>query len=85
MEITINKKDYEKYDKLELFLKQSKNPIIVNGKIQKLVSNKEEFYIITDIEQFKTYAKNIEAFHFKSKLSENISQINNEVSEYLDL
>ena len=85
MKIDINKEDYEKYDKLELFIKQSKNPVVINGKIQELISNENEFFIKTDTEQFKTNAGNIEAIHFKSKLSEESSKVVKEVTEYLDL
>lgn len=85
MKIDINKEDYEKYDKLELFIKQSKNPVVINGKIQELISNENEFFIKTDTEQFKTNADNIEAIHFKSKLSEENSDVVKEVTEYLDL
>ncbi len=85
MKIDINKEDYEKYDKLELFIKQSKNPVVINGKIQELISNENEFFIKTDTEQFKTNADNIEAIHFKSKLSEESSKVVKEVTEYLDL
>ena len=85
MKIDINKEDYEKYDKLELFIKQSKNPVVINGKMQELISSENEFFVKTDTEQFKTNADNIEAIHFKSKLSEESSKVVKEVTEYLDL
>ena len=85
MQIIINKEDYEKYDKIELILKQSKNPVVINGKIQELTSSGNEFFVKTDSEQFKTNADNIEAIHFKSKLSEENSDVVKEVTEYLDL
>jgi len=85
MKIKISKEDYEKYDKLELFIKQSKNPVVINGKIQELTSSENEFFVKTDSEQFKTNADNIEAIHFKSKSSEESSKVVKEVTEYLDL
>ena len=85
MEIAIDKEDYDKYDKVEILLKQYKTPIIINGKIQELLSNKNEFFIKTNIEQFKTNSVNIEAIHFKSQLTENLSKTIQEVKEYLDL
>ena len=85
MKIDINKEDYEKYDKLELFIKQSKNPVVINGKMQELISSENEFFVKTDTEQFKTNADNIEAIYFKSKLSEESSKVVKEVTEYLDL
>ena len=85
MKFDINKEDYEKYDKLELFIKQSKNPVVINGKMQELISSENEFFVKTDTEQFKTNADNIEAIHFKSKLSEESSKVVKEVTEYLDL
>ena len=54
-------------------------------KKQELISNENEFFIKTDTEQFKTNADNIEAIHFKSKLSEESSKVVKEVTEYLDL
>jgi len=85
MEIKIDKESLKQYDKLEIFIKQAKNPIVINGKIQELLSNEEEFFIKTSSEQFKTYAKNIEAIHFKSKMSEENSEVAKEITEYLDL
>ena len=85
MEILVDKENLNQYDKVELFLKQTKAPIVVNGKIQELASNENEFFVKTDFEQFKTNAENIEAIHFKSKLSEINSEVVKEVTEYLDL
>ena len=85
MKIIINKEDYEKYDKLEIILKQSKNPIVINGEIKELVSNEKEFFVKTSLEQFKTYAKNIEAIHFKSQITNDIAKTIKEISEALDL
>ena len=42
-------------------------------------------FIKTNIEQFKTNSVNIEAIHFKSQLTENLSKTVQEVKEYLDL
>lgn len=85
MKINIDKEDYNKYDCIELVIKQSKSPIVIHGKIQELSSDENEFYVKTDSEQFKTNADNIIAIHFKSKLSEENSEVVKEVTEYLDL
>lgn len=84
MKIDINKEDYEKYDKLELFIKQSKNPVVINGKIQELISSENEFFVKTTTEQFKTYSENIEAIHFKSQIPNDIVKTIKEISETLD-
>ena len=85
MKINIDKEDYNKYDCIELVIKQSKSPIVIQGKIHELISNENEFFVKTDSEQFKTNAENIAVIHFKSKLSEESSKVVREVTEYLDL
>lgn len=45
----------------------------------------KEFFIKTNLEQFKTNAGNLEAIHFKSQISADNSKIREEIVQYLDL
>ena len=85
MEFNISKEDFEKYNVIELYTKLSKNPIIINGKIEDLTSNAEEFYVKTQYEQFKIYTNNIESIHYKSSITSNVNKVIPEVCDYLDL
>lgn len=82
MKINVKKEDLDKYNIIELGIKQSKEPITIKGSILDFKSTLNEFYVHTDKETFQIKSDNIIYVHLKI---DSIITKADEVGKYLDL
>ena len=82
MKINVNKEDLNRYNFIELGIKQSKEPIIIKGSILEFKSTLNEFFVRTEKETFQIKSDNIIYEHLRI---DNFVSKTDEIGKYLDL
>ena len=82
MKINVKNENLNKYNIIELGIKQSKEPIVIKGTILDFKSTLKEFYVETNEETFQIKSENIIYVHLKV---DKVISKTDEVGKYLDL